>query len=74
MTNCGSLMKVDCIAEFCNAFDLHYAILGLENQLSLVFLRVAVLDRFYCTMQSQVGFRKKSQSSFEIEIILSRTF
>ena len=32
---------------FCNTFDLHYAILGLETNL-LVFLRVAVLDRFYC--------------------------
>ena len=34
----GSLMKVESIAEcslggaFCNTFDLHYAIIGLENQ------------------------------------------
>ena len=33
----GSLMKVESIAErslgaFCNTFDLHYAILGIENQ------------------------------------------
>ena len=42
MTN-GSLMKVECIATF----DLHKAIIGLENQFS-VFFRVAVLHRFYC--------------------------
>ena len=51
MTN-GSLMKVESIAEcpfgaFCNTFDLHYAITGLENQF-LVFFIVAVLHRFYC--------------------------
>ena len=46
MTN-GSLMKVERIAEFCNIFDLHLAIIGLENQFS-GFLRVAVLHRFYC--------------------------
>ena len=28
----GSLMKVKSIAECCNTFDLHYAIIGLENQ------------------------------------------
>ena len=38
MTN-GSLMKVGSIAE-CNTFDLHYAMIGLENQ-SLVFFLVA---------------------------------
>ena len=36
------------IGAFCNTFDLHYSIIGLEKQY-LVFLRVAVLDRFYCT-------------------------
>ena len=53
MTN-GSLMKVKSVAEcspyfgaFCNSFDLHSAIIGLENQF-LLFLRVAVLHRFYC--------------------------
>ena len=54
MTN-DSLMKVESIAEknaplgafFCNAFDLHYAIIGPENQV-LIFLRVAVLCKFYC--------------------------
>ena len=48
-------MKVKSIAEcskaplgaFCNTFDLHQAIIGLERQF-LVFLRVAVVDRFYC--------------------------
>ena len=29
----------------CNTFDMHQAIVGLENQF-IVFLRVAVLDRF----------------------------
>ena len=51
MTN-GSLMKVESIAEFCNTFDLNYAIIGLEKQF-LVFLRVAVLDRFYCIVVIQ---------------------
>ena len=42
MTN-GSLMKVESIAEgslgaFCNTFDLHYAIIGLENQFLFFFL------------------------------------
>ena len=32
---------------FCNTFDLHQAIIGLEKPF-LVFLRVAVLHRFYC--------------------------
>ena len=32
---------------FCNTLDLHKAIIGLENQF-VVFLRVAILDRFYC--------------------------
>ena len=58
MTN-GSLMKVESIAEcspevgaFCNTFDLHQVIIGLENQFS-VFLRVVVLDRFYCNEHSK---------------------
>ena len=54
MTN-GSLMKVESIADaplgaFCNTFDLHLAMIGLENQF-LVFLRVAVLDRLYCILK-----------------------
>ena len=47
MTN-GSLM-IDCV--FCNAFDLHKAIIGLEKQVS-VFLRVAGLHRLYCIFYS----------------------
>ena len=47
----GSLMKVESIAEcfgaFCNTFDLHLVIIGLENQFSVI-LRVAILYRFYC--------------------------
>ena len=31
----------------CNTFDLHEEIIGLENKFS-VFLRVAILHRFYC--------------------------
>ena len=40
-------MKVENIGAFCNTFDLHYAIIGLENQF-LVFLRVPVIHKFYC--------------------------
>ena len=40
-------MKVESIAEgaFCNTFNLHWAIIGIENQFSF-FLRVTVLHRF----------------------------
>ena len=41
-------MKVKSIAAFCNNFDLNYAIIGHENQF-LIFTRVAVLHRLYCT-------------------------
>ena len=34
---------------FCNTFDVHYAIIGLENHI-LVFLRVAVVHRLYCKL------------------------
>ena len=44
-----SLMQVKSIGAFCNSFDLNLAVFGLENQFS-VFLRVAVLHRFYCTL------------------------
>ena len=44
----GSLMKVESIAE-CNTFDTYYAIIRFENHFS-VFLRVAVLHRFYYTV------------------------
>ena len=51
-------MKVESIAEllqnapigaFCNTFDLHQEIIGLENQFS-DFLRVTILHRFYCIL------------------------
>ena len=50
----GSLMKVEGIAEcspwsILQYFDLHEAIIRHENQF-LVFLRVVVLDRFYCIL------------------------
>ena len=35
------------LGTFWNTYDLHYAIIGIENQLS-VFLRVTVLHWFYC--------------------------
>ena len=36
----GNLMKIESIAEaFCNTFDLHYAIIGHENQFLVVFVR-----------------------------------
>ena len=65
----GSLMKVKSIAEcslkraFCNTFDLHLAIIGLENQF-LVFMRVVVLDRFFCTgITSRDSLTTKCESS-----------
>ena len=40
-------MKVESNAEYSNAFDLHKAMIGLENQFT-AFLRLVVLHRFYC--------------------------
>ena len=57
MTN-GSLMKVESIAKFCDTFDLHEAIIGLGNQF-FVFLRVVVLDRFYCNSVSICNAKNK---------------
>ena len=43
LTN-GSLMKVESIVEFCNTFDLHLAIIGLENHFfGLFYTDVTVL-------------------------------
>ena len=42
------------LGAFCNTFDLHLAIIGLENQFA-VFLRVAVLHRFYCVTSDLKG-------------------
>ena len=44
---CGSLMHIKNTAEFCNTFDMHYAIIGLEN-LFLSSFRVVAYDGFYC--------------------------
>ena len=33
----GSLMKVESIGAFCNTFDLHLTIIGLENHFSVGF-------------------------------------
>ena len=41
----GSFIKVDSIGAFCITFDLHEAIIGIENQF-LDFLRVAVYTSF----------------------------
>ena len=43
------------LGAFCNTctFDLHEAIIGLENQF-FVFLRVAVLHRFSCNPDHQL--------------------
>ena len=49
----GSLFQDKSIAEcstgaFCNTFDLHLAIISLEN-IFLGLFCVAALDRFYCS-------------------------
>ena len=49
----GSYMKVESIAEcsigvFCNTFDLHFAIFGLEKQF-LVFFLSGRLRQVYCS-------------------------
>ena len=55
MTN-GSLMKVESIEEaFCNTFDLHPAIIGLENQLRSFFewpLKTGCTVLLYCTQST----------------------
>ena len=38
---------------FCNTFDLHKGIIGIKNQF-LVFLRAAVLQKFYCISFSKL--------------------
>ena len=65
MTN-GSLMNVESIAEcslgaFCNTFDLHKAIIGLENQFWSVF-EWPRLDRFY-RISSVFLFKRQSDES-----------
>ena len=68
MTN-GSLMKVEVLQNaplggaFCSIFDLHLAIIGLENQF-FDFLRVAVLDSFYCILYAKQAVRQWFQNCF----------
>ena len=42
---------------------MHLAIVGLENQ-SVVFLRVAVFDRFYCTTSIVLLAKSDSDVTF----------
>ena len=53
------------LGAFCNIFDLHLAkrIIRLENQI-LVFLRVALLDRFYCICLLYVSYSIKAIGYF----------
>ena len=37
------------LGAFCNTFDLHKVIIGIETQI-LVFMRVVILSRFYCNL------------------------
>ena len=46
----GSLMKVDSIAERCNTFDLHYGIIGLENQF-IFFISIQILTEHSTSKQ-----------------------
>ena len=55
---CGCLMQIESIAAFCNTFDLHKAIAGLENPF-LIFLRVAASGRFYCSPFHHRGIPRK---------------
>ena len=50
-------MKVESIA-FCNTFDLHEAIIGIENQFS-VFLKVAVYTAFTVIQTTRVRVKDK---------------
>ena len=47
------------VEAFCNTFDLHEAIIGLENQF-LVLLRVAVLHRCNCNWAITLKHNKLS--------------
>ena len=73
MTN-DCLVKVKSIAE-CSPFDLHYAIIGIENQF-YGLLRVAVLHRFYCTFNKGYAYYFQlilflfSENNSETEITL----
>ena len=48
------------LRAFCTTFDMHLAITGLEIQFS-VFLRVAVLHRFYCTLKPTCTYNAEDE-------------
>ena len=53
-------MQVESIAEcshgaFCNTFDLHYAIIGLEKTNIFSFFLSGLLGRVYCIQLSFMG-------------------
>ena len=56
------------LGAFCNTFDLHKAIIGLEKQFSFFFLRVAVLHRFYCTVLGDCHMVLVSVSLFLLSV------
>ena len=67
MTN-GSLMKVESIAEcslgaFCNTFDLHLTIIGIENQFLVFFLSGCLRQvlLYICFQIEHTGNGKLSQ-------------
>ena len=77
MTN-GSLMMIESIAEcspwsILHTFDLHLAIIGLENQF-VFFLRVAVLLRFYCSSLQDAIFPPVDNLCEQFETRLGSTF
>ena len=48
------------LRAFCTTFDTHLAITGLDIQFS-VFLRVAVLHRFYCTLKPTCTYKTEDE-------------
>ena len=69
----GSFMKVESIAEYSLWSILQYfcpALIRLENHF-LVFLRVAVLHRFYCK-ECQKGFGFRSGPTFCLSLFGSK--
>ena len=45
------------LGALCNTFNLHSAIIGLEKQF-FVFLRVAIVHRFYCRLNQTYGYEE----------------
>ena len=58
------------LGSFCITFDLHSAIIGLENQF-MVFLRAAVLHRFTRHLQMYLPFCEKLYYTFKIRLFQS---